>query len=43
VREHRNVLREIGIAPERIGAIVTEIESLRHGKGIFTDDTSVDG
>jgi hypothetical protein len=43
VREHRNVLREIGIAPERIGAIVTEIESLRHGKGIFTDDTSVEG
>jgi hypothetical protein len=29
LREHRQLLREIGIAPERIGKIVAEIETLR--------------
>ena len=29
LREHRQLLREINVAPERVGAIVAEIESLR--------------
>ena len=29
LREQRQILREIGVSPERIGSIVAEIESLR--------------
>jgi hypothetical protein len=29
LRQHRELLRQIGIPPERIGSIITEIDTLR--------------
>ncbi|MDB4992478.1 MAG: hypothetical protein JWL75_723 [Parcubacteria group bacterium] len=40
LRQHRTLLRDIGIAPERIGRIITEIETLRDtGKDVILHKT----
>jgi hypothetical protein len=34
VREHRELLREMGVTPERVGVILAEVENLRTGAGV---------